>query len=743
MPYTEVFEDSKVKLKVKIKKGPKKAPKCTFKFEVTDGDAIPDEKGKVNGEYAECTVKVPLCKEKKLDDDSIQEFYTFSFKVIDEDDNNAEYPGVETYRVWPRNVKVTLHKLVKDKEEPFPGCEFRLTQKDEKDIKAVMPKKAPFEGKRQKPGPIKLVPDANYMAKTWKKGAEDAGREREAVLDASFEAAFLNPTSGTKIEQYVNHESDVNKFGTDGKGKEVRITVGAKDDIGVDDPANRKAFPGADVFIKVTFTRSSKRIKPKVGIKGIDDEHPIKDLKKSADLKTWTGRVVIGDDKTASFVVKLGMGGGEECKVEIGVEKDKPQDTLEFQNWRKIDYELWQPKADGGDKMTDYTNFKADKSAGLSTASTDFFKKTLDKLFIKFLPYDAAKPGYFLVKADIPLAGVHNVIDADYVNKDAGKEVLVLELDMAKDILDAKAVKKTDPRIVCMIWCDHLCDPKSWNDTYQIETNNTELNLGDLRVFKTAVVAHNGVAHGGYPIKKISWRATHYKDGTWKPITGASDPGGAHRNNHDISTEADIKAHVEFLKFDKIKFKLPTAKAGFPGKDIGLNGTKLESGGKEIRISVVIQGAATEMGFNGAALQGTVWMNTHSGGVHPVGMGRTVLHELGHNMGMAYGSKRNLKVRGQPDTNQIPGIPFPKPLPKGFVYDDDWGHTGAHCAHGCSEATRKHKDFPKNPSAWNERDCIMYGSGDMSLSKEFSFCPLCSDYITGQNLESIRKNWKT
>lgn len=737
MAYTEVFEDSKLKLKVKIKKGPKKAPNCTFQFEVVDGDAIADKPGKVVGEFATCDLDVPKVKEQ-VKDGAIQETYTIAYKVIDKDDGDAEYPGPETYRVWPRNVKVTLKKDDNGTEKNATGVAFKLTQKDGEPFSATMLTQT-IDHKRGKPAAITLVPNPNYKVKTWKKGEESAGREREAVVDASFEAAFMSPVSGTKIEQAINHPTGVGQFGTDAKGHEVVITVGAKPDIGVSDVAARTAIPGAHVFIKATFSRSSGRTDPVPGLVKFADDQPLEEIKKSPDGKSWTAKVKITDDKIGKFKLELGLGGGEECKLEIGTIKDKWTDTLEFQNWRKLQYELWMPNNSGANKATDYTKFMGDGSAGLSATSTDYFKKTLDKVFIKF----TAVSNNFLTKAQLPANGDHNIIDADYVKKDAGSKVLVLELDQAKTVLDAVATNKTDARIITMIWCDHLCDPKAWNEGYLVWQDNQEIATGDLRVFKKAVVAVGGVAHGAYPIKELHWKVSQYKDGTWKPVSAATDPGYAHRNWTLINDEADIKAHVEFMKYDTIKFKFPTTKAGFPGKELTMTGGKPTAGGKELAVTfAIMSSAATEMGFNGAALQGTVWMNTHSGAVHHVGMGRTVLHELGHNMGMAYGSIRDLTIRGQKDANQIPGIPFPKPVPVGYVYDDAWGHTGGHCTYGLSVNARKAADFSKSADAWDQRKCIMFGAGDMSLSQEFSFCPECTKFITGQNLESIRKDWK-
>ncbi|HEX2958148.1 MAG TPA: hypothetical protein VHO70_15045 [Chitinispirillaceae bacterium] len=89
--------------------------------------------------------------------------------------------------------------------------------------------------------------------------------------------------------------------------------------------------------------------------------------------------------------------------------------------------------------------------------------------------------------------------------------------------------------------------------------------------------------------------------------------------------------------------------------------------------------------------------------------------------------------------NAIPGIPFPLAAPVGNVYGGH-DHTGTHCAHGLTEATKKAASY-QTDEAYKESDCITFGGADMFDSTETFFCKDCCDYIKAEDLSDIRKNW--
>ncbi|KMQ50235.1 hypothetical protein CHISP_2906 [Chitinispirillum alkaliphilum] len=70
--------------------------------------------------------------------------------------------------------------------------------------------------------------------------------------------------------------------------------------------------------------------------------------------------------------------------------------------------------------------------------------------------------------------------------------------------------------------------------------------------------------------------------------------------------------------------------------------------GHIIGLTIEINGVGINLGYNGAALRGNIWMNTHAGNVHPVGMARTLVHELAHNWGQVYADKNTDATFGRP-----------------------------------------------------------------------------------------------
>lgn len=740
--YEDVFEGSKLKLRAKLVRGPKgRAPKCTFSFAIVDGDPIADQKGQVSGEYATCEVTLPRCKDTMLEDGVIREFYTLGFTVID-DDGQVPYPGQTTYRVWPRNVRVTLLKEeIGTTGDVFKGIGFKLVQHGHKDTTAVMPHKPPFEAPRRHPGPVLLVPDVTYRFKEWKRGTESAGREREAVLEPSFEPEFLSPSAGATMEQYVNLQSNKtgDELGSDGSGSVVAILVGAKGDAGKDID-RRNAIPNTMVHVRATFSRDKGRTIPKVGILQ-DQVYPVEELKGSKDGKTWTCRVRIGDDRIGRFKIELGLAGGETCEIAIGVTPDKfIPETLRFENWRQIWYETWQPRADGADRLTDYTHFRGRTTPGLADGWAQYIDKVLAKSFVRFSQLAAE----YFDHTDIPGYTFTTITKSHWLRARYPKHihgdddrVLVMGLNDLQEMLERKQFYAGQPNVVSMIWCDLPVEGTLWSRSYDVTASENDYDTYPLMVFPTTKMNHEGyLSHGAYSVTKMKWSVAQYYDGVWKTPTREGDPGWAHRTDKAVELTApdDIQAHIEFTTCENFKLHLPDHKSSYPGAIYPLDNKNCPvDAGKPLKLAVSFEGVGYES-MCGAARQGTIWMRTL--GMETIA--ETILHELGHNMGQGYGSKKELKARGQPSKHSIPGVAFGKPVPHGQLYDDKWGHCGAHCANGLSPQQKKDKNLERHSES---AKCLMWGSDSRSI-RGAGFCDECARYITNQDLSNIRKNWK-
>jgi hypothetical protein len=441
--------------------------------------------------------------------------------------------------------------------------------------------------------------------------------------------------------------------------------------------------------------------------------------------------------------LRCGVCGGDEFTVEAGTAKDKVDCTVKIVTWRRIDYETIHPLATGGDRLTDWTVFTPDKGPGLPPNTAAYLDKVLGKGFVEFkeLHKDTIE------LKDLPDTGKHNVLDAKYAGKTAGTKMLVATPDQLEKILDAKAKNRANKRSVAMIWCDYLAEPAMWDEIF-LEVYKEQSRSPQDSVFEHAVGDSALVSHGKFAIRSLRWSVTHWfepsepKGKQWKPVTQPGDPGYAHRAGGNFTDEADIKAHIRFETMDRVTFKFPDTKADYPGKILAKDGDgQFTDKGKVLGLSIRVLGAASVTQFNGMALNGKIWMNSFAGRVHQVGMGGVIAHELGHNMGQAYGSKDADKTFGRPKDKPIPGIPFPKPAPEGDVYGGK-GHQGTHCAKGVSD--KAEPDFTARGSkAFSEHTCVMFGASDMEDSKEFHFCEDCIGYIRAEDLKDIQKSWRS
>ncbi len=709
----DIYEESKLLLRARFTGGKPKSDKCQFVL-TRDGA----EWQKQDAAVEDSEAKLEIEKLAKVDDDKPS--YRLEYKVVCGDEEKA---GADAYVVWP--AKATLKTTDKD-GKAIGGAPFTLKQgATSKDFEtqasgelACDLAKAAFDGfEIKKP----------WALLSWTK---ETGRAREAKVERRFVAEFLKPkppADGKPTKQYVNLATT--DKGRDGKGSKLTLEVGAKDAAGRKDDV---------IFVQAEFSRESKRDTPKPALSGVEG------LAESDAGKTWKGKVKLGDKgAAASFDLELGLAGGELCTVKIGATDACGDATLQFGNWRKLKHATWQPTNSGDDRCTDYTKFGADP--GLSADSKSYFAETLGKVFIE---WDDSKAEYF-AKADLPAAGAHNVIDADYVEKDAGKKVVVVTDPQADAIRIAKAgALESDKLTVTTLLVDHIAFAASWTQSFT-ELGRPLERATTVRVFKKAISADLTFAHGAFPIKELKWRATHYQDGAlWKPIAAAGDPGFADKGWSAITAEAKIRAHVDFVNWGKVGFKLPADDASYPGAklpvdgDGDLTGANAAGDRKKVRIELYVTGVGATFGVNALALQGTINLNTHGGAVHSVGMGRTLLHELGHNMGQSYVKKLEDGSAGdnfaRAAATKVPGLDFPDRVATGFVYVGH-GHTGNHCAFGLSDANRATDPF--DAAGFAERKCILFGSGDMSLSDKYEFCEHCTKHIRAENLSDIRRTW--
>ncbi|HEY2382901.1 MAG TPA: hypothetical protein VGK48_17130 [Terriglobia bacterium] len=175
------------------------------------------------------------------------------------------------------------------------------------------------------------------------------GRKREAKGEIKFKACFVMPKQGN-VQQWVNEPSE--NHGQTGLANEVVITVGVDGD---EDRLLKIASDKTEVHFRVTFgpddteqVKKSARNDPAFPTKVVkvsDTDTTATIEEKTANTK-YEGKVTLPGG-TGSFKVQLGVAGGDTCLVEIAG-SDKfltdanilPDQTLRFENWRRIYYEL-------------------------------------------------------------------------------------------------------------------------------------------------------------------------------------------------------------------------------------------------------------------------------------------------------------------------------------------------------------------------------------------------------------------
>jgi len=327
-----------------------------------DGEQVHEENRNFTGKRAFLSYKTPTVDQDK-------DSYTLTAE--------AKYDGEvaeleDEYIVWPAKGKL---KVVDEKEKkPLKGFPFRIMQGGKQTGKkyTVNSDDGSIEFKLRAGHTFTIQAISPYEIKKETK-VHNREIELEAVLN--FEAEFIEPDIETlgiaelfgeeggdeielddagRVKQFVNLPTK--KDGRDGLGTEVKIKVGVKGDR--DKPDSEKIGKAdMEIYIKATFgpdgtvadpdsplglkATKSKRTDASFPTELVDAEGITSEDKDKA--KVYKGKVKLKADGTAEFKVKLGLAGGDTCKVEIGSTDAYDNASMEFANWRKLYYEIVAP----------------------------------------------------------------------------------------------------------------------------------------------------------------------------------------------------------------------------------------------------------------------------------------------------------------------------------------------------------------------------------------------------------------
>ena len=394
---TRIYENQSLTVTARIEKNDAGTiEEVTFKF-LNDGKQFEEKTVAMSAgtESDGFTVVSHAVKAPAVADDKSSYFldyhYFYKVKNLDGTTETLQNFPANRIQVFPRAAQLK----VTDKDgKAFHGFDFRVEQdgrlsETRKTFAASTPN---AKGETVAAGScefnlelfagFRIVPSPPYQILEEVTGT---GRKRVIKGGLGFRARFVAPSGGAAIKQLVNY--DIESQGQTGIGHAVTIEIGVHpEDLlylhGIDKPA---------VHFRVSYGPESGAVVEKSARD--DAAHPTKVTKASASdssvtieekeaKKKYQGKVVLTDG-AGKFVVGLGKAGGDTCKVEISGSANfltaanvPADDTLEFENWRQVHYELMVP-----DLLRDRLE---PSSLNFDTSTTGYLDKLGRDLFIRF-----------------------------------------------------------------------------------------------------------------------------------------------------------------------------------------------------------------------------------------------------------------------------------------------------------------------------------------------------------------------
>ncbi len=607
----DIFEKSTVTLTGEVQSGHKRATEATFRI-LRNGIQLTTVSAPLKDQRAETTWE---CPELGDDDDP----YVLSFKMEIE---GREYNVTKTYKVWPRQVKLTALRVVDGK--PFQYFKVKAVQGGSKD--AITDIKGECTVFLSEPAPVTFEAVAPGEIKEWVK---DRGRKRIFKAERKYKAEFVTPKKSAKPYTQLVNLSTRNK-GRDQRGSLVVVKVGAEGDT-KRKSKERLGHEGDVIYLKATFGRESKRNSPLPGIANA------KNIQRSPDGKTVTAEVTLGaHGEAASFKLELGLAGGDTCKVEIGTTTAYADQKLEFANLRELFYQLTYP-------------------SGITEPSLAHMTTGLDQAKVKYSKYKTLT----YAEGDVPAAPAGSWFDGPMVSANlAGRCVNIG--DHNKGFFHAKFVDTHNPVGVHVLVCHVQFDGGVGNAqlahlSRKIERSSAKVTFPPSGGSKERGAALNATSLSGQVLEMAfqdggkGWRNARWESlASWGPASGM---GGAIPDDH-IDVNWRQRRNV-------VTVKLPS-KAAF-----------LVSLGIDVKVHVDVY--YSKGTYNGESdgrrpnLQLIRVRPPSDGGEK--GMNGTMLHELGHTIKQA--------VRAAP-----PGLDI---ATHERTYTGR-GHQGPHCADGLDAA---------------------------------------------------------
>ncbi len=652
----DCFELSTLRLRARLVEGQAKTPRATFTV-LRGGAPVATAEVSTAGDVS-MTWEVA-----RVGDD--EDSWPLEFRFRYEGD---EYTGNRAFTVWPRTVRLTaLHFRT---GQPVKG--FRFTVKQGEGAQAAETGDGGvIEHPLAKPAPFEVGSESPYVVREW---TRSTGRIREAKVERKYKAAFHAPKKSDKaIEQLVNLATK--DQGRDGFGSKVSVKVGAEGDA-ERAPADRVAMQGDELFVKVLFNRKSKRNAPLPAASGLGDAKTVNSL--------TTGKVTLGAQGEAAVIeLELGVAGGDECTVSVGVTPEANDETITFVNWRKLHYQATRPST-------------------MSLPSLARITASLEEIHVRYEKYKELA----FSEADSPPAGAW--FDGPMMGLPAGRCVCIGDHNKAH--FHAKFDDQKNPVGVHVLLCHTQFDGgKTAHKSTPSDTisKTTHVKVPFPPGAATTAWCHeldistvNGSANV-FP-KAIQDGADSVRGATWTslaPTGPAAGKSGAVPADH---------VHVDWVNNrNVVTIKLPADAAA------------CVDAGASVRVSYTVLWALGEyLGESDGArpnLQLIAQLANDS-------TNDVMAHELGHTMGAV--------LKAAP-----PGL---------SAGDHGWkytgrGHQGPHCAFGADAAV--FADATKNLTGLGAKcKCIMYGeNGKAASNSNGRFCEKCRPFLDAEALGDITK----
>ena len=705
---------------------------------------------------------LPSRKDVVLDDVPDDEaFYTYKYRISV---NGIKQPGFAEYKVWPAHLDL---EFVYEKQGPHDTSGLETG-----DAAANMQFFVVQGGRQTGPwttdanGECRVNVDPGLEAtilpqSPWSvfEPEDQAGMPRKRkykVSQAAWTAKIRShdglgtaPTAANVHRQYVNCAQNYAAHG----GPLMQLTLGPdtladgkKDEI---------------VYVKVSFAATNTpRIDPLPGVwTTANAATALQPSTGPAQPDGATERVfelevpLPNDGQAAELYIQMGYAGGDACKIEVGSTPNYGDHTVHAQSWRKLNVAMIHgDSTPGAGLVSKYSVLRADQAAGFSNAQLATVQAQFEELFIEFVEartefYTAAQLGNAQQQRAM-------IVDGPYMGKAPNEKCVVVGFDELDRLATATRAPSGADTWLCL-WFDYLADPAGFT------LSSGVLHAGSPTEAQ-ALDPHEGLfkydpVTTDLSCRQIAWRAVVYDDGMGggtRPITTPSANAAFEANRVGLSgwhvtnnpPLATIDDFVDYDNWQQVTLKAPAA--------------HLSDNGVALGIEVAVSFDASEFTCNGCAVGGNLWMATFGGNYADNGLLGVVLHEMGHNMGMAYGLKGIGSVQatvqaynnalaaggaphmadlfalgGRDADNQIPGMPFPDKAPTGYYYLGH-DHVGGHCAHGLSPADRRDASY-----AGKNGDCIMFGESDIANNAPRAFCDVCKKYIKATDLRDIMKDW--